>query len=324
MGIEVRDPRSGRDDARTFTLMVRERAIRRLLFVADAAVADVDDLPPAVRSLIASAAEVHVLTPSLPGRLAWLADDVDRYRHVADERLDTVLGHMRALDADARGLAGRGSIIAVVADAVARFAPDHILLALRSAAHANWQERRLFEHIEERFGLPLTTYAVDLRGHTPTADGPLLLCYDGSAGASDAIRHAGRLFAGRRALVLTVWEPTATAVSGSLGFAGESAGMTDFVVLDRSAAEEGGRIAGEGVRVASEAGLMAEPRSVEATGTVWETIVELADRNAAATIVMGSRGLTGLRSKLLGSVSSAVVHHADRPTLIVRQPVARE
>ena len=36
---------------------------------------------------------------------------------------------------------------------------------------------------------------------------------------------------------------------------------------------------------------------------------------------MGSRGLTGLRAMFLGSVSSAVVHHADRPTLIVRQPL---
>jgi nucleotide-binding universal stress UspA family protein len=38
--------------------------------------------------------------------------------------------------------------------------------------------------------------------------------------------------------------------------------------------------------------------------------------------VMGSRGLTGLRALLLGSVSSAVVNHADRPMLIVRRPLA--
>jgi hypothetical protein len=51
---------------------------------------------------------------------------------------------------------------------------------------------------------------------------------------------------------------------------------------------------------------------------VWKTIVEIADRHDAAIIVMGSRGLTGLRPMLQGSVSSAIVHHADRPTLIIR------
>ena len=58
--------------------------------------------------------------------------------------------------------------------------------------------------------------------------------------------------------------------------------------------------------------------AVEATGPVWKAIVEIADRHDAATIVMGSRGLAGLRSKLLGSVSSAVVHHTGRPPLIIR------
>jgi hypothetical protein len=32
---------------------------------------------------------------------------------------------------------------------------------------------------------------------------------------------------------------------------------------------------------------------------------------------MGTRGLTGLKSVLLGSVSHAVAQHADRPVLIV-------
>jgi hypothetical protein len=34
----------------------------------------------------------YVVTPALPGRLARLADNVDRFRHVAGERLDTVPG----------------------------------------------------------------------------------------------------------------------------------------------------------------------------------------------------------------------------------------
>src|SRR3954462_14871601 len=40
--------------------------IQRLLFVSDAAVADVDALPPAVRAIIDAATEVNVLTPALP------------------------------------------------------------------------------------------------------------------------------------------------------------------------------------------------------------------------------------------------------------------
>jgi hypothetical protein len=147
-------------------------AIRRLLFVADAAVAEVSELPSRVRAVIDAAAELYVLTPTLPGRLAWLADDVDRCRHVADERLDTVLGHMRAIGARASGDALRGSVLTVFADAVADFQPDHILVALRSSEHANWQERGLIEHVKERFGLPLTAFAIDPEGRVSTAPNP--------------------------------------------------------------------------------------------------------------------------------------------------------
>jgi nucleotide-binding universal stress UspA family protein len=298
----------------------RGTTIQRLLFVADAAVADVDELPPAVRTVIDAAADVYVVTPTLPGRLAWLADDVDRHRHIADERLDTVLGHMHSIDAHVSGAAIRGSVMTVIADAVAAFKPDHILIALRSAEHANWQEHGLVEHIEERFGLPLTSYAVDLHGHASSADGPLILCYDGSRDARSAIQRAGALFTGRRALVVTVWQPPT--VAGSVGFSGETAGMLNLVEFSRAAAEAGGRLAEEGTRIAREVGLLAEPVAAEAAGPVWKTIVEIADRDAAATIVMGSHGLTGLRAMLLGSVSSAVLQHAERPTLIARQPVA--
>ena len=96
---------------------------QRLLFVSDAAVADIDQLPPVVRAIIDAATEVNVLTPTLPGRLAWLADDVDRVRHYADERLDTVLSHMRAIGADAGGTARRGSAVTVIADASRRSSP---------------------------------------------------------------------------------------------------------------------------------------------------------------------------------------------------------
>src|SRR3954471_8638365 len=212
----------------------RRTPIERLLFIADAAVADVEELPPAVRSVLDAASKVHVLTPTLPGRLAWLSDDVDRCRHFADERLDTVLGHMRSIGVDASGLAGRGSVLTVIADGVADFTPDHILLALRSSEHANWQERRLVEHIEQRFDLPVTAYGVDDRGETASAAGPLLLCYDGSADAVHAIEHAGAMFPGRRAVVLTVWERLAS-FDGSASLDEVAGAAVDILDLDHEA-----------------------------------------------------------------------------------------
>ena len=259
-----------------------------------------------------------MVPPSLPGRLAWLADDIDGFRHVADERLEVVLGHMHSIGASASGTPRRGSMLTVVADAVAEFEPDHVLIALRSSEHANWQERRIIERVEAQFGLPVTTYTVDPQGHTLIADGPLLLCFDGSTRAARAIKRAGALFAGRDAVVLTVWPRTSL---GSLAWTGVTASMVEFFRFDRADAECGHRLADEGVRIAIEAGLHATPVAVEADGPVWTTILETANQLDAATIVMGSHGHIGPRSMLLGSVSSAVLHHTDRPTLIFRQPV---
>jgi nucleotide-binding universal stress UspA family protein len=295
----------------------RAPSIARLLLVADAAVAHVRDLPPVVRAMIDSAGEVYVVTPTLPGRLAWLADDVDGFRHVADERLDVVLDHMRSIAGNVHGVAGRGSVLAAVADAVMNFAPDRILLALRTPEHANWQERRLSEHIEDRFGVPVTTYAVDAAGHTATADGPLLLCYDGSADAAHAIARASALFPGRSGLVATVWQEPLASI-GRIGWSEEPPSMVDVGEPDRYAAESAARVAADGVRIAERAGLDAQPLVVHGQHPIWKTIVDVADRHDAAAIVMGSRGLTGLGSKLIGSVSTAVVGHAARPTLVIR------
>lgn len=144
--------------------------IERLLVVADAAVAEVAELPPRVRAVVDAASEVYVVTPSLPGRLAWLASAVNESRHAADERLDVVLGHMRSIGARASGTTGDDSTLTAFADAVAEFKPDHILIALRSSDHANWQERGLIERVKERFELPLTTFALDTEGHVSTSE----------------------------------------------------------------------------------------------------------------------------------------------------------
>jgi nucleotide-binding universal stress UspA family protein len=48
-------------------------------------------------------------------------------------------------------------------------------------------------------------------------------------------------------------------------------------------------------------------------------IVEMAEELGAGVIVMGSRGLGGVRRALLGSISDSVVRHAHCPVMVVRQ-----
>ena len=54
-------------------------------------------------------------------------------------------------------------------------------------------------------------------------------------------------------------------------------------------------------------------------GRVAPEIVALAEEIGAGLIVMGSRGLGGIRRALMGSVCDSVVRHAHCPVLMVRE-----
>ena len=57
-------------------------------------------------------------------------------------------------------------------------------------------------------------------------------------------------------------------------------------------------------------------------GSAADRVVELARDRNAPLIVVGSRGLGAVAGALLGSVSSAIIHRADRPVLVVPRPSA--
>ena len=54
-------------------------------------------------------------------------------------------------------------------------------------------------------------------------------------------------------------------------------------------------------------------------GRLAPGVVGLAEEIGAGLIVMGSRGLGGIRRALLGSVSESVVRHAHCPVMVVRE-----
>lgn len=150
------------------------------------------------------------------------------------------------------------------------------------------------------------------------SDGPVLLAYDGSDAAKAAIAEAGRLLGGRTAIVVSVWQSASAAAPASVIAIPAGVARQAYEELDREAERQAGALADEGAALAREAGLDASARPTVGDVNAWSTILEVADDEDASTVVVGSRGRSGVRSALLGSVSHGVVNHARQPVLVVR------
>jgi len=142
-------------------------------------------------------------------------------------------------------------------------------------------------------------------------DGRILICYDGSASARRAIDEAAKLLGPRRAVVLDVGPP----LTGAESVAAMSSVVPGGAFEDLNTADALAR-AREGAERARRAGFAAEPRE-ELAAPTWEGIVDVAAEIEANAIVMGTRGLTGIRELLDGSLSHQVAEHSGRPVLIV-------
>ena len=88
-------------------------------------------------------------------------------------------------------------------------------------------------------------------------------------------------------------------------------------LLNEEAATESARIAAEGAQRAAAAGLRTEALSAPDAGSPTDAIVAVARERDAAVVVVGARGLSRMRSALIGSVSAGVVRQARRPVLVI-------
>ena len=148
----------------------------------------------------------------------------------------------------------------------------------------------------------------------------ILLCYDGSADARAALESAAELFPGQSVTVLTVWQPfVEVAARSTVGF-GMVPQIPDSDEIDAASAKNAEQTAEEGVELVGKLGLEAKPHAVAQMTTTGRAILAEADQLGADAIVMGSRGLTGVKSMLLGSVSHEVIQHADRTVVVVPSP----
>ena len=153
--------------------------------------------------------------------------------------------------------------------------------------------------------------------------GTVLLAYDGSPAAQHAIRAAARLLGtSGKAIVATVWEEGLAVASmlptTDFGMAPGPVDVETAMEVDDAVESHAKQLAAEGAALAREAGFaQTDAIAVADEVNVAETLVHLATERGADALVIGSRGLTGLRSRLLGSTSHAVLRHAHLPVLVI-------
>lgn len=143
----------------------------------------------------------------------------------------------------------------------------------------------------------------------------VLICYDGSDRAAHAIAVTAKLFPGAQAHVLNVWEPMERIIArySALGpYLGESVGDADSDI-----AGEAGTTAGEGAKLAADAGLDAKAHTAPLRTTVWEAVLAAADELDADVIITGTRSLHGVREALSSTLSHALIQHSRRAVLAI-------
>jgi nucleotide-binding universal stress UspA family protein len=161
---------------------------------------------------------------------------------------------------------------------------------------------------------------------TPDADNgqpvTILLCDDGSPDAEAAAHEAARLFPGAAVTVIAVWEPyNAMLAQSGYGFGFAYAPPPGDVEEIDAIVEQRATAAAEAAAARLRtAGMTADVRVERERLSVPATILAVGREVNAGAIVLGSRGRGGMKSLLLGSVSHAVLQHADRPTVVIPSP----
>jgi len=143
----------------------------------------------------------------------------------------------------------------------------------------------------------------------------LLVAVDGSDNASRAARVAVTVAKKLGAeLVVCHVIPTPALSYARMGAPGPSP-LTEYFALAR---QDSKRFIGEILSMAEAEGVKAHELVINNVFSVVEALVKHAADENVDLIIVGSRGLSGFKKMLLGSVSSGLVSHAQCSVLVVR------
>ena len=141
----------------------------------------------------------------------------------------------------------------------------------------------------------------------------IVIAYDGSEGSREALEQGVEL------------ARTAGAVATLVYVRHTPLPIVGDPFYERALSKElhrGRDVLAEARVFAVEAGVVTETELLE--GDPAEQILDLARLRGADLVVVGSRGRGAVAEALLGSVSHAIVHGADRPVLVARRRARRE
>ena len=140
----------------------------------------------------------------------------------------------------------------------------------------------------------------------------VLVPYDGSPFSNKAVEAACAVVGSRGSVtILHVYN------AHLVTYMAPGSPQVDVQAIEAAAKSSAERTALKGVGEAKKLGVTAKCEVVESASTV-ESIVTYAESERFDLIAMGTRGITGFKKLVLGSVSSGVVSHATCPVLVVR------
>jgi len=142
----------------------------------------------------------------------------------------------------------------------------------------------------------------------------ILVAFDGSKDSQKAIGLACSLALkfGSEVTIVHVFSSPSVGYSATSGMP-----IPDYKALEDAKKAAAKEVLSKGLQLAAQEMVDAKGELIEAPSVV-EALVEFAEEKKADLIVAGTRGMTGFRKLILGSVSTGLVNHAHCQVLIAR------
>jgi nucleotide-binding universal stress UspA family protein len=142
----------------------------------------------------------------------------------------------------------------------------------------------------------------------------ILVAYDGSKDSVKAV-ELGSSLAGKYGSEMMVVHVYSTALPPYTGVAPMP--VPEFEGAALASKERAKAVLMQGVELAQSRGIRAKGELIGAGSTV-QALVEFAAAENVDLIVVGTRGMTGFKKLILGSVSTGLISHSHCPVLVVR------